>query len=124
MSILTADCLPIAVYDPKTKTIGLIHVSRHNLKKIVKSTIEALKKKFNINPKNLVVNIGPSIGPCNYEIDLWEKVEKELTRLKVLKKNIYNPRICTFESSDYFSHRKSKSRKLPDNRFATIFGPR
>ena len=124
LSILTADCLPICIYDPKTKAISIVHVSRHNIYKIIKNTINKLKKEFNIFPRNLIVNVGPSIGSCHFEIDLWKIAEEELKVLGVFEKNINNQRICTFESPDYFSQRKAKSQNLPDNRFATIFGIR
>lgn len=122
LSILTADCLPIAVYDPKNKAIGLIHTSRHNIGRIIKNTIGKMIKDFNTSPQKLLVNIGPSIGPCHYEIDLWKKAEDEMKSLKVLKKNIYNSKVCTFESDDYYSHREANAKNLVDNRTATIFG--
>ena len=120
--LLTADCLPIAVYDPKNKVIGLIHASRHNIRKIINNTIKKMEKDFGTNPKDLVVNIGPSIGPCHYEIDLWKIAGEELEKFGVSENQIENPRICTFESAEYFSHRESKAKNISDNRFATIFG--
>lgn len=118
--IRTADCLPIAVYDPENKAIGLIHASRHNISKIIKNTIQEMKNNFGNRPEDLVVGIGPSIGPCHYEIDLWRIAEEELEKLGI--KNIYNPKICTYESKDYFSRRRSIKENLVDNYFATIFG--
>lgn len=122
LALLSADCLPIAVYDSKKNAIGLLHASKYNNSKIIKNTIQKMRKSFGSKPKDLVVNIGPSIGPCHYEIDLWNIAENELTTFGVLKKNIYNPKICTFEASDYFSHREAKAKDLPRNRFATLFG--
>ncbi len=80
LCISAADCLPITVYDLVTKAVGLIHVLKHNLKKIIRDTSEELKKKFNANFRNLIVHIGPSIGPCHYKSDLWKIAEEELRR--------------------------------------------
>lgn len=122
--VLTADCLPISVYDPENQAIGLIHASRYNIDKIIKETIEKLINEFKTKPKNLAVNIGPSIGLCHYDIDLWKIAGNELKSLGVEEKNIFNQKICTFESDDYYSHRKAKTKNTFDNRFATVFGMR
>ena len=35
---------------------------------IAKKTIEKMADNYNTNPKDLVCIIGPSIGPCCYEV--------------------------------------------------------
>jgi len=146
--ILTGDCLPLALFDPKTKTFALIHGSWDTLfAEILEKTILKLKKEFNVNPQNLLAKIGPSIGPCCYtqknpkqkgkekwlpflkkkgnifSIDLWSFTESELHSLGTPKQNIENPKVCTYHSGKYFSHRKYKDQNLEnDYRFATILG--
>jgi YfiH family protein len=73
LGILTADCLPIFVVDQKRKVIAAIHAGRqgtalHILRKVLKK----MEEVFDCSPENLIVSLGPSIGPCCYEID--EKV--------------------------------------------------
>lgn len=120
--VLTADCLPIAVYDPVNQAIGLIHVSAHNIDSIIDKTIRKMAHTFKTKPKDLVIEIGPSIGPCHYRFDLWTQAQKKLEALGVKKKNIYNDKICTF-SENYYSHREFVENNLEeDSRVATVFG--
>lgn len=117
------DCIPIAFYDPKHKIIGLIHASLRSLEKgIVKSVINKMKKTFHVDPVSLVVKFGPSIGPCCYKTDLWKQAEIQLVSCGILEANIDNPKICTYENKDYFSHRKAQDTKSLEARFVTILG--
>lgn len=119
-----ADCLPIFIYDPSNKAIGLIHAGRRGLDSgVIKNAVDKMKSEFNSNPKNLVIAIGPSIGPCHYKKDLWKQANEQLLKTAALKENIDNPKICTYEGEEYFSHRRSEDQKLPnDFRFATVLG--
>jgi len=148
LSLVTADCIPLTLFDQKTNTISLVHVSRHNANEIIENTIQTMTKNFDTNPKNLKAEIGPSIGPCCYtwfqgkdpaleksydefviiesptsaKLDLWGLTEKRLNQNGIEVKNIHNPKICSFHSVEYFSHRKYEEHKLEnDYRFATFF---
>ncbi len=67
--IRTADCVPIFLLDPKTKTIGLVHSGwKGTIQNIAGKTIQTMKEVFNANPSDILVGIAPSIGPCCYEI--------------------------------------------------------
>lgn len=113
LMLKVADCIPIGLYDPKHKAIGLIHVGFRGLEKgIIKNTVEKMKKNLNTNPKDLIVKFGPSIGPCHYRLDLWADAENQLISCGVLKKNIHNPKICTYENKEYFSHRRAEDQNL------------
>lgn len=123
LMLKVADCIPIGLYDPKNHAIGLIHVGRRGLATgIIKNAIKKMVENFDSKPKDLIVQFGPSIGPCCYRLDLWKQTEDQLVNLGVLKKNIDNPRICTYHTKEYFSHRRSEDQKLPDHRFVTILG--
>ncbi|MEE3381256.1 MAG: peptidoglycan editing factor PgeF [Succiniclasticum sp.] len=65
-----ADCTPVLLADPVTGTIGLAHAGwRGTAAQIAKKTVAALKEHFGVRPENLLAAIGPSIGPCCYEVD-------------------------------------------------------
>lgn len=69
ISILTADCLPIILVDPKTETIGLIHAGwRSSLGNITSKTIDLLTHKIGVRPHTLLVGFGPSIRGCCYQV--------------------------------------------------------
>ncbi|MBI2011423.1 peptidoglycan editing factor PgeF [Candidatus Daviesbacteria bacterium] len=142
----SADCLAISFSDPKNKTIGLSHAGWRGLdKKIIKQTIFKMKQHFKTDPRDLIIEISPSIGPCHYGnlslknkkswekyfskdadnskgLDLWQAAKDQLTKEGVPDKNIANLKVCTFDNKNYFSNRRSNLTKEPDSRFATILG--
>lgn len=62
--MLTADCLPIALFDPKTESFALIHAGWQGLDlEIIKKTVNKMQQEFNVETQNLIAKIGPSI--CN-----------------------------------------------------------
>lgn len=123
LMIKAADCHQIGLYDLKNNAVGIVHVGYKGLEKgIIKNVINKMQKNFKTKPQDLLIQFGPAIGPCHYRLDMWADAENQLTSLGVLKENIHNPRICTYESEDYFSHRRAEDKNLPDYRFATIIG--
>lgn len=70
LTILTADCVPILLFDPIKNIIGAVHAGwKGSADKILTKTIKAMEGEYGSNPKDLVVAIGPSIGKCCYEVD-------------------------------------------------------
>ncbi len=68
IAVLTADCVPILIYDEKRKMIAAIHAGwRGAYKDIIKKIIKFMIKK-GCDPKNMVAAIGPAISKKNYEI--------------------------------------------------------
>ena len=75
IGILTADCAPILLYDPKKEIIGCIHSGwKGALKGIVKKTIEKFIE-LNSNINDIIAVIGPCVKKENYEVkdDFYEK---------------------------------------------------
>ncbi|HET7258826.1 MAG TPA: peptidoglycan editing factor PgeF [Candidatus Acidoferrum sp.] len=69
LAIQTADCVPILLVDLKKRAIAAIHAGwRGTLARIVAKTIGAMQMHFATNPRDLLAAIGPSIGPCCYEV--------------------------------------------------------
>ena len=123
LMIKLADCMAIGFYDPKHMAIGLAHVGSKGLgREIIKNTVLEMIKNFKTNPQDLIVKISPSIGPCHYRMDIWTEAENQLIKMGILKENINNPKICTYESLDYFSHRRSEDTNTAEERFVTILG--
>ena len=92
--VLTADCVPVVIIDPVNKAIGVAHAGwRGTYDKISEKTIEEMIKSYNSNPQDLICVIGPSIGPCCYEVskDLVEKFNINLAnyeeRFDIIKDN-------------------------------------
>ena len=76
IAVRTADCLPILLYDPLKKAIGVVHAGwKSTVKMIAIKAIEAMAKEFGSLPENITAVIGPAIGPCCYIVGpelLWE----------------------------------------------------
>ena len=69
LGVVTADCVPIILYDLKNEIIGCIHAGwKGAYKNILKNTIMKMKKLNSNN--NIHASIGPCIGKKNYEVDL------------------------------------------------------
>jgi YfiH family protein len=68
--VRTADCVPVLVYDRRRRAVAAIHAGwRGALAGIVPKTIELMAARFAIQTGDLRVSIGPSAGPCCYEVD-------------------------------------------------------
>jgi polyphenol oxidase len=69
VGITVADCVPIAMYDPVTKTVAGIHAGwKGTAAKIVKKTIAKLLVQCEVKPSNLRVFVGPAASRCCYEV--------------------------------------------------------
>ena len=68
IGILTADCVPILIFDKKIKIISAIHAGwKGAYKGIVQKVIKQFKK-MGSETKNLIAAVGPCISQKNYEV--------------------------------------------------------
>ena len=90
IAVLTADCVPILIYDNERKIIAAIHAGwRGAYKNIMGKVIKFMLKK-GCKPKNMIAVIGPSISVKNYEVQKDFKrrfVRKNKRNLKYFIKN-------------------------------------
>jgi YfiH family protein len=69
LGVQTADCVPILLVDPRKRAVAAVHAGwRGTLARITEKTVGELVAKFKSNPSHLLAAIGPSIGPCCYEV--------------------------------------------------------
>lgn len=65
-----ADCLPVYLFDPKQRAIGLVHSGwKGTAGRISAGAVEMMADEYGSDPGDIQVIIGPGIGPCCYEID-------------------------------------------------------
>lgn len=65
-----ADCVPVFFLDPVHKAIALAHAGwKGTVAKIAVKTALAMQETFQTDLAQLLVAVGPSIGPCHYEVD-------------------------------------------------------
>ena len=67
--ILTADCAAVFFFDPVHYAIGIAHAGwRGTVAGITVHTLERMGEVFGSKPQDVLVGIGPCIGPCCYEV--------------------------------------------------------
>jgi YfiH family protein len=133
-----ADCVPLVFWDPIRGVIGAAHAGwRGTSMGIGPEVIRAMHREWGTDPCDMVVGIGPSIGPCCYTVgaevpeqfrrnglepsmvgtdagarlDLWTTTERQLRSCGVSGDSIENMRLCTrCHRATFFSHRGEAGR--------------
>lgn len=128
IGVFTADCVPVILIDAENRIAAAIHAGWKGTElKITGKVIEYMISNMGTNPVNIYAAIGPSIGPCCFEVgsevaerftwvserenkfyvDLWRENVMQMTNYGVLKEKINNSMICTCcNSKTVFSYRK------------------
>lgn len=69
LTVLTADCLPIIVYDIQNHCVGLIHAGwRGSLQGIVSIAIKNMEQVFGTHARAIRAFLGPSAQWCCYAV--------------------------------------------------------
>ena len=141
IGVLTADCVPIILYDEINKIIGCIHAGwKGTISGIIENTLNKFQE---INKNNkIIAAIGPCIGNESYEVSLEfydnflknSEVNKKFFSKKSNEKFLFNLReyvksklsscgvhnidniyVDTFKDSDnFFSYRRSQKLREVD----------
>ena len=70
LGIRTADCVPLLLVDPVKRVVGAIHAGwRGTAREIAALAVRLFVRSFSSDPSGMYAMIGPSIGPCCYEVD-------------------------------------------------------
>jgi polyphenol oxidase len=80
LRVLSADCVPILMIDPEHRVIAAIHAGwRGVIANIADEGVRAMTS-LGANPQNIRAAMGPSIGPCCFEVDseLAERFAREI----------------------------------------------
>lgn len=130
-----ADCTPVFLADPVRRAVCLIHAGwRGTVQKIAAKAVAAMEKEYGSRPQDLLAAIGPSAGPCCYEVseevgqaieaaggggclrykdgnskpfaDLWTANRHMLLAVGVQDAHITVAGECTCHEERYFSHRR------------------
>ncbi|MCU0652520.1 MAG: peptidoglycan editing factor PgeF [Candidatus Omnitrophica bacterium] len=129
LAVFTADCLPVFLYDPFQKVIGIVHAGwRGSKDKISVKAVQLMCDKFHCSPENLLLGFGPALRSCCYEVgrefknyfpegiiekgnrmycDLSGINRRQLLDSGIKEKNISDSGNCTScKNFKYFSFRK------------------
>lgn len=144
--LLTADCFPVAFFDPAQDVIALAHLGwKPTHIKLAQKIINVLVMKYKSDPKDIIVSFGPGIQKESYvlkeiaqmnspewkpyiqkqedgsvSIDLVGYNNEQLLASGIIKENIETTKIDTATSEKYFSHYREVRTGEKTGRFATI----
>jgi copper oxidase (laccase) domain-containing protein len=78
LTVRTADCGPVYLYDPVQQAIGLAHSGKKGTAaNITALTIGAMTASFGTQASDLIVVLGPCIRPPDYEIDFAAEIGRQ-----------------------------------------------
>ena len=70
IGIKTADCAPVLLFDRERQVIAAVHAGwRGTSLGIAGKAVRVMGQRFSSRPEDISAAIGPSIGPCCYEVD-------------------------------------------------------
>jgi polyphenol oxidase len=134
--VSVADCVPILLATPDGRAVAALHAGwRGTLARVARRGVEALAPESGGGPCALLAVIGPSIGPCCYEVspplaahfvaefgasvvregprgphlDLWEANRRALLEAGLQSVEVLG-RCTSCEPGRFFSHRGQASR--------------
>ncbi|MEM8727592.1 MAG: peptidoglycan editing factor PgeF [Chlamydiota bacterium] len=136
-----ADCQATVFYDPVRQVIGNVHCGwRGSVRNIYRKAVDKMTLLYQTNPSDLIVCVGPSLGPNSAEFkhykqelpetfwkyqtrptyfDFWEISRMQLTTVGIPEKQIEIAEICTYENeAECFSYRRNKN----TSRHGTLVG--
>lgn len=135
----SADCVPVYILDTGTPAIAMVHAGwRGTVERIAAEALRRMAEVYGTNPQDCLAAIGPSIGPCCFEVgaDVAEQFEKRfpgqgivniregglyvdlwrcnclaLTEAGVPEGNVAVSQLCTAcDIKTFFSHRREKGK--------------
>jgi len=133
-----ADCVPVYFVDITKKVVALAHSGwKGTFNNITGKMIKTMIEHYNSKKEDILIGIGPSIGPCCYEVkddliqmftkrypnykdiiringdrtllDLWRVNYLQIIDEGIPKENIIQSNVCTSCNTDkFYSYRKEK----------------
>jgi polyphenol oxidase len=144
IAVMSADCVPILLYDEKNKAAGAVHSGwKGTVARILEKTLQEMNSRFGTKGEDLIAGIGPSVSQDSYEVgeevihainnsfgkesglmiaqannkarlDLWKANEIQLLQFGVNPSRIEISDLCTIKNNDHFF----SARKGDAGRFA------
>lgn len=137
IGVLTADCMPLVLFDPVEQAIAVIHAGwRGTVAGIVKNALEHMMREYKTDPAHVQCIIGPCARACCYTVGTevveafssWTDLKNTaiiarndqrfcdlvgfnsalLRSMGVAKKSIIDYNYCTIENPTFFSYRRQR----------------
>lgn len=147
LAILTADCLPVAIYNSEGKAAGVVHAGWRGLaNQIAPKAVRLIESEYNCPPSELNAIVGPGISSSVYEtgkevvsifsdlgfasekfircdsgkyfINLAAIAKQQLLNAGIDEKSIHVSPLCTYLNPDMFFSARRDS--INTGRMATV----
>lgn len=123
IGVRVADCVPVFLFDVRARAVGIVHAGRKGTQDgVTTAAVQMMQITFGSKPYDLHALIGPSAGPCCYQvdeqsaaeftvrglavagrhIDLWESNAIQLAQCGVPRSQIEQATLCTICSRGRF----------------------
>jgi YfiH family protein len=132
LAVMSADCVPIILYDRKNQAIGAIHSGwRGTVARILEKTLHEMQRVYGTQGADVIAGIGPSVCQDSYEVgeevvqavdhafgkdqglmipqsegkaklDLWKANALQLLAFGVPATQIEVSNLCTVNNNNYF----------------------
>jgi YfiH family protein len=144
IAVMSADCVPILLYDRKNNAVGAVHSGwRGTVARILEKTLHKMREVFGTKGEDIHAGIGPSVSQDSYEVgeevvhevrqsfgskhdlmmpigtnkaklDLWKANKVQLLEFGVPSARIEISDLCTVKNNNHFF----SARKGDTGRFA------
>jgi len=144
LAVMSADCVPILLYDKKNQAIGAVHSGwKGTVARILEKTLRVMTDTYGTQGKDVIAGIGPSVSQDSYEVgdevvqevhqafgqssgllipqrdnkaklDLWKANQLQLLEFGVDSSSIEISDLCTIKNNQHFF----SARKGDAGRFA------
>ncbi|MEO7988504.1 MAG: peptidoglycan editing factor PgeF [Chryseolinea sp.] len=105
IAVMSADCVPILLYDVKNKAVGAVHSGwRGTVAKILEKTLHEMNSQFNTKGEDVIACIGPSVCQDSYEVG--EEVVEEIKKVFGEKNDLMIPQANNKVKLDLWSANK------------------
>lgn len=146
--LLTADCVPVILFDSENGVLALAHVGRKGAAlNLPMEVVKQMVLKYGSMPSGITAAIGPAIGPECY---LFKEIPEEhrgpeweqyihqypehpgqygldfvgfaVDSLRAINVKVAEAKLCVGHEKGFFSHRAStqSNNSIPEKRFATL----
>jgi hypothetical protein len=129
VSVRAADCVPVLMADRRTGAVAAAHAGwKGTAAGAAMVAVRALTSNYGARADDIIAAVGPSIGPCHYEVgpeladhfsahpdapawfttdarprlDLWRATRDQLARAGVPSQQIHVCALCTFDHPALF----------------------
>lgn len=129
LSVRAADCVPILLADRRGGAVAAVHAGwKGTAAGAIIAAVQSLESRYGTRPADVLAAVGPSIGPCCYEVgpelsanfaahptasawftneakphlDLWRASRDQLARAGVPSVQIHVCELCTFDHPALF----------------------